>query len=151
MFDPQMELLFTVLSGVVEEPPAGGARPTWADARAALAASGEVEPDLVAAIAAEDAGAVRALLEQWRAGRRHLPEHDREVLKRALKAFRTRLKVTIVDAESSIGGGPMSSGRSSNIVGVVPPERYPRAVWDELVRQKRLVAGRHGMYELPPE
>jgi hypothetical protein len=32
----------------------------------------------------------------------------------------------------------------------VPPARYPRAVWDELVRQKRLF-GERGVYELPPE
>jgi hypothetical protein len=36
-------------------------------------------------------------------------------------------------------------------VAVTPPDRYPRAVWDELVRQGRLKDARHGMYELPPE
>jgi hypothetical protein len=152
MFDEQMELLSTVLAQVVAEPGSAEAK-SWADARAALAASAVTEPDLVAAVAGEDAGLVRAILEQWSSGRRHLPEHDREVLKRALKAFRKRLKVTQLDAESSIGGGhrATSTGRSSGIVGVVPPERYPRAVWDELVRQKRLLGGRHGTYELPPE
>jgi len=38
----------------------------------------------------------------------------------------------------------------SDIVGIVPPERYPRAVWDHLVRQKRLLADGQGTYELPP-
>jgi hypothetical protein len=152
MFDPQMELLSTVLAAVVNVP-APGALPakTWADAREALVASGEKAPDLESAVAAQDAPALAAILEQWASGKRHLPEHDRDVLKRAMKAYRKRLKVTVLDAESSIGGGPMSSGRQSHIVGITPPERYPRAVWDELVRQKRLLISGRGTYELPPE
>jgi hypothetical protein len=152
MFDPQMELLVTVLAVVIADAEAGTVgKKTWGDAREALTASGEKAEDIAAAVANEDTDAVRALFEQWHSGKRHLPEHDREVLKRALKAYRKRLKITVLDAESSIGGGPMSSGRASNIVGVTPPERYPRPVWDELVRQGRLIASRHGTYELPPE
>ena len=46
----------------------------------------------------------------------------------------------------------MSSGRESGIVGVAAPDQYPQEVWDELVRQKRLVAAPDdGIYELPPE
>jgi hypothetical protein len=44
----------------------------------------------------------------------------------------------------------MSAGRQSTILGIRPPDRYPRAVWDELVRQGRLVGGKHGLYELGP-
>ena len=29
--------------------------------------------------------------------------------------------------------------------------RYPREVWEELARQKRLLSVGHGIYELPPE
>ncbi|MBL8858374.1 MAG: hypothetical protein JNL28_07725 [Planctomycetes bacterium] len=68
-----------------------------------------------------------------------------------MKAFRKSLKVTRLDAESSINANPMSSGRQSNIVGIVPPARYPREVWDELLRQGRLLGGRQGIFELPPE
>lgn len=152
VFNPEMELLLTVLSSAVAEPAPGGPPPaTWSDAKAALAACGKVEEDVERAVAAEDASALRAIREQWLSGKRHLLEHDREVLKRALKAFRKRLKVTLLDAETSLSGGPMSSGRQSSIVAVTPPDRYPRAVWDELVRQGRLKDARHGMYELPPE
>jgi hypothetical protein len=151
MFDPQMELLFTVLGAVVAEAPPESARKTWADARAACTACGVNEPDLALALEREDEAALRGILEEWRSGRRHLPEHDRDVLKRALKAYRKRLKVTLLDAESSMGGGPFSSGRKSSIVGITPPERYPRAVWQELVRQRRLLDSGQGTYELPPE
>ena len=148
MFDPQMELLFTVLRGVLGEP---GAEPaTWADAKAALVVCGELEDDVTLVIELEDMDELRTLVEGWTAGTSHLPVHDRDVLKRALKAYRKSLKVTLLDAESSVSGGPMSAGRESDIVGISPPERYPREVWDELVRQKRLIDCGRGTYELPP-
>jgi hypothetical protein len=69
-------------------------------------------------------------------------------LKLALKAFRKRLKLTRLDAESRIGVGPMSSGGKSKIVGIVPPNQYPRAVWDELVKQGKLKNAGQGLYSL---
>ncbi len=71
-----------------------------------------------------------------------------ENLKRALKAFRKRLKITRLDAESSVGGGPMSSGRSSGIVAVRPPDQFPQEVWDKLVEEGKLRSVGHGLYEL---
>jgi hypothetical protein len=151
VFDPGVELLSTVLLLVVADPrPDGIPNKTWDDARAALAASGETAEDIRAAVAAEDGIAVRAILEEWASGRRPLVEHDREVLRRAMKAFRKRLKVTLLDAESSIAGGPMSSGRRSTIIGIAPPERWARDIWDELVRQGQLRRAGRGTYELPP-
>ena len=71
-----------------------------------------------------------------------------EVLKRALKAFRKRLKLTQLDHESSLGGGPLSGGRPSRIVAITPPDQYPRQVWDTLVEQGRLKKSAQGQYEL---
>lgn len=71
-----------------------------------------------------------------------------EDLKRALKAFRKRLKLTRLDAESKLGVGPMSGGSSSRIVGITPPDQYPRAVWEELVKQGKLTHAGQGMYSL---
>ncbi len=147
-----MELLLTVLSRVVGAPGSEGLPPaTWAEAGTALAACEEVDEDVADAVTLEDDEGLRAILDQWLSGKRHLLVHDRGVLKRAMKAYRKRLKITVLDAESSLGGGPMSSGRHSDIVGITPPDRYPRPVWDELVRQGRLQGGKHGLYELPPE
>lgn len=151
MFNPQMELLTSVLRALVERLDAGSADDGgWAEARAALEATKAQEPEVARALEARDAVALRALVAEWASGKRLLPVPDREVLARAMKAYRKSLKVTRLDAESSIGGGPMSSGRQSNILGIRPPDRYPRTVWDELVRQGRLIGGRHGLYELPP-
>jgi hypothetical protein len=70
-----------------------------------------------------------------------------ETLKMALKAFRKRLKLTRLDDESRLGGGPLS-GRRSSIVAISPPAEYPRAVWDELVRQGKIKYMGNGTYGL---
>ena len=72
-------------------------------------------------------------------------------LKAALKAFKKRLKLTRLDAESSIAGGPLSSGRGSGIVAIVPPSQFSPAVWEELVKQGKLKKMGGGTYELVSE
>ncbi len=69
-------------------------------------------------------------------------------LRNALKAFKKRLKLSKLDDESSLGHGPMSSGRSSGIVAITPPSQYPRAVWDQLVANGKLKYAGQGMYQL---
>ena len=71
-----------------------------------------------------------------------------EVLKRALKAFKKRLKLMRLDHESSLGVGPLSGGRPSGIVAITPPDQYPRKVWETLVEQGRLKKSGKGQYEL---
>jgi len=152
MFNPQMELISMVLrASAAELAAAPASEDAWTRARLALETTRAQEPELARLIDARDAEALRAVIAGWDSGKRLLPTQDREVLQRALKAFRKSLKVTRLAAESSISGGPMSSGRHSEILGIRPPERYPRSVWDQLAREGRLIAGRHGLYELPPE
>jgi len=69
-------------------------------------------------------------------------------LKRALKAFKKRLKLTRLDHESRLGVGPLSGGRPSGIVAITPPDQYPRKVWETLVEQGRLRKTGQGQYEL---
>ena len=71
-----------------------------------------------------------------------------EDLKRALKAFKKRLKLARLDDESSLGVGPMSGGKSSGIVAIQPPNQFPKAVWDALVAQEKLKYMGQGLYEL---
>ena len=71
-----------------------------------------------------------------------------EELRKAMKAFKKRLKLARLDDESSLGHGPMSSGRSSDIVAVMPPNQFPKAVWDELVAKGRLKYAGQGLYQL---
>ena len=77
------------------------------------------------------------------------PAPTPQELKAAMKAFRKRLKLTCLDDQSRIGVGPMSSGRQSGIVGITPPDQFPQAVWEELVRQGKLKRAGSGLYELP--
>lgn len=72
-------------------------------------------------------------------------------LKQAMKAFKKRLKLTRLDAESTLGGGPLSGGRPSGIVAIEPPRQYPRAVWEKLVELGKLRRAGGGLYELVEE
>ena len=73
-----------------------------------------------------------------------------EELKQAFKAFKKRLKVTRLDNESRLSGGILS-GRAGDIVAISPPNQYPLAVWDELVRQGKLKKMGGGTYGLAQE
>ena len=52
-------------------------------------------------------------------------EFTPEYLKKALKAFKKRLKLTRLDEESSLGGGPFSKGGGSGIFAIQAPREYP--------------------------
>lgn len=75
----------------------------------------------------------------------------KDELKAAFKAFKKRMKLTRLDAESNISGSPLTSGRKSDIVAITPPNQFPDGIWDELVRQGRLKDMRHGTYGLVEE
>ena len=151
--DTKHDLLSRLLTDIVAQLQAGTAvDDAWAEADAATSEAGiEDDIELFVAVDERDLETLRTIVRQWASGDRVLAKHDRDVLKRAMKAFRKRLKIVRLDSESSVGGGPTSSGRQSDIVGVWPPDQFPQEVWDELARQKRLKAGSNGIYELPPE
>ena len=68
-------------------------------------------------------------------------------LRKALKAFKKRLKLARLDEESRLGRGAMSGGKDSGIVAIMPPNQFHKAVWEELVRQGRLKYVGNGLYE----
>ena len=72
----------------------------------------------------------------------------KEELKQALKAFKKRLKLTRLDAESKIGRNPVTSGKESGIVAITPPGDFRQVIWDELVKQGKLKHAGRGTYEL---
>jgi hypothetical protein len=74
---------------------------------------------------------------------------SRDVLKSAYNAFKKRWKLTRLDYESRIGRGPLSAGSKSAIVGIAAPKEFPRAVWEELVKQGRLKHAGSGLYAMP--
>lgn len=76
---------------------------------------------------------------------------SKEDLKAAFKAFKRRLKVTRLEDESKVSRRPTTGGQGSSIVAIMPPNQFPQAVWDELVRQGKLKKAGQGTYELGEE
>jgi hypothetical protein len=74
--------------------------------------------------------------------------HTPEELKQAYKAFKKRLKLTRLDAESKVGHGPMSGGAGWGIQAISPPNQYPRSVWEALVSEGKLKYVGEGLYAL---
>jgi hypothetical protein len=73
---------------------------------------------------------------------------SKEQIKAAFKAFKKKLKVTRLDAESGLNYGPTTGGKKFDIVAITPPQQYGKAVWDELVKQGKLKHAGQGTYEL---
>jgi hypothetical protein len=71
-----------------------------------------------------------------------------EDLKKALRAFKKRLKVTRLDDESRLGHGPMSGGSQDKIVSIQPPSGFGREIWEELADKGYLKRDGRGFYEL---
>jgi hypothetical protein len=75
-----------------------------------------------------------------------MPATDEE-LKKALKAFKKRLKVTRLDDESRLGHSPLSGNRA-RIVSIQPPSGFGREIWEELADKGFLKRDSGGFYEL---
>jgi len=151
MIDPNMELVSTVVIATIERIAADANNSAaWEELQSAFTVTQCDDEELGLAIEVQDVEELSRLVSEWHSAKRHYPVCDRDVLKRAMKAFRKSLKVTRLAAESSLGGGPLSGGSDSTVVGIQPPPRYPMAVWEELARQKRLVTDGRGTFELPP-
>ena len=71
-----------------------------------------------------------------------------EELRKALKAFKKRLKLTKLDDESKLGVGPIKSGASERIVSIQPPAGFGREIWEELAEKGYLKRDTGGFYEL---
>ena len=68
-------------------------------------------------------------------------------LKRALKAFKKRLKLTQLDEDSRLGHSPLTGARS-RIVSIQPPAGFGREVWEELADKGFLKRDGIGFFEL---
>ena len=76
-----------------------------------------------------------------------MPASD-EDLKKALKAFKKRLKLTRLDDESRLGHGPMSGSGKEKIMSMQPPAGFGREIWEELADKGFLKRDGVGFYEL---
>jgi hypothetical protein len=68
-----------------------------------------------------------------------------EELKRALKAFKKRLKLMRLDDESGLSRG---GGKKTGITGITPPSGHPAGIWEELVALGKLKREMSSTYSL---
>ena len=72
-----------------------------------------------------------------------------EELKKALKAFRKRLKLTQLEEDSRLGHSPLT-GAKSKILAIQPPVGFGREIWEELCAKGFLKNDGGGFYQLLP-
>jgi hypothetical protein len=72
-----------------------------------------------------------------------------EDLKKALKAFRKRLKMQQLEEDSRLGHSPLT-GSKTKIVSIQPPLGFGKEVWEDLADQGFLKRDGRGFFELVP-
>ena len=73
-----------------------------------------------------------------------------EELRKALKAFKKRLKSTQLDDDSRLGHSPLSGSGRQKIVSMQPPAGFGKEIWEELADKGYLKRDGIGFYELVP-
>ncbi|HLL90122.1 MAG TPA: hypothetical protein VK324_12545 [Tepidisphaeraceae bacterium] len=71
-----------------------------------------------------------------------------EDMKKALRAFRKRLKLTQLDDDSRLGHSPLSGSGRSKVVAIQPPAGFGKEVWEELAAAGFLKRDGNGFYQL---
>jgi hypothetical protein len=72
-----------------------------------------------------------------------------EEMKKALKVFKKRLKLTQLDDDSKLGHSPLTGSRTQ-IVSIQPPAGFGKEVWEQLADQGYLKRDGIGFYCLVP-
>jgi hypothetical protein len=70
-------------------------------------------------------------------------------LRRALKAFKKRIKLTQLDDDSRLGRSPLTGSRST-VVAIQPPSGFSREIWEELADKGFLKREGIGFFALVP-
>lgn len=105
----------------------------WLRGEEVVELSNDAREDAAIATAAAADGAVSVPIEEQRA---------------AMRAFRKRLRLARLDAESRLGVGPLSGGKRHEIDAIVPPREFGIVVWEALVAAGRLRRAGGGFYAL---
>ena len=135
---------------------AASAGPKWGAMHKALLKA-KVDPQVIMRLVAARDVAGLQLLVRWLRGEEIAVEAkseptvvavDIEVQRSAMRAFRKRLRLARLDAESRLGVGPMSSGKRNEIDAIIPPREYGVEVWEALVAAGRLRREGGGFYAL---
>lgn len=159
------------LEPLVGEIEAGSGDATWGSVHKILLKSPIDPQDAARVITLRDVDGLRGLITQLRTGNDADEATDAatsdahaacdsaspassipdDTLKKALRAFRKRVKLTRLDHESRLGHGPMSSGKKASFDGILPPREFPTEVWEALSDQGHLKRLGRGFYQLLDE
>jgi hypothetical protein len=72
-----------------------------------------------------------------------------EELKKALKAFKKRMKIMQLDEDSRLGHSPLT-GAKNKVQSIQPPAGFGAAIWEELADQGFLKRDGQGFFEIVP-
>ena len=75
-----------------------------------------------------------------------MPATDAE-MKKALTAFKKRLKLTRLDDDSKLGRSPLTGNPKDKVVSIQPPAGFGKEVWEQLADAGRLKRDGIGFYE----
>jgi hypothetical protein len=73
--------------------------------------------------------------------------YTEEEMRKAIKAFRKRMKLTQLEEDSRLGHSPLT-GSKTKILSIQPPSGFGREIWVELADQGYLKADGGGFYSL---
>jgi hypothetical protein len=145
----------------LEAAPGSAAGPLWGAMHKLLLKAKVPPADIMPLVAGRDLDGLRRLLARLRGDPVEAPAApaaatpreavDDDTMRLALKAFRHRLKVMRLDAESKLGVGPMSGGKKHGIDAISAPREHPLAVWEALADAGKLRRAGPGFYGLAEE
>ncbi|HEY7090151.1 MAG TPA: hypothetical protein VH518_18790 [Tepidisphaeraceae bacterium] len=72
-----------------------------------------------------------------------------EELRKALKAFKKRMKLTQLEEDSRLGHSPLT-GKKTTIVSIQPPAGFGKEIWEELADKGFLNRDGVGFYSVVP-
>ena len=78
-----------------------------------------------------------------------VPELDHETQIEAMRCFRKRVKFMVLDRESKLGVGPLTSGKDASVDSMMAPHDYPMEVWLALAKDGQLVDDGGGFFHVP--
>ena len=78
-----------------------------------------------------------------------VPELDHETQIEAMRCFRKRIKFMILDRESKLGVGPLTSGKDRSVDSMMAPHDHPMVVWLALAKDGQLIDDGGGFFHVP--
>ena len=150
----ELEQVADRLEGVGDDP---GARPMWGQVHVLLLKA-KVDPHEIGGIvASKSVEGLREAIAELK-GEKPVEEEETppapaidvepEEKRKAMRAFRKRLKLVRLDHESRLGRSPLTGGKKAEVDAILPPHEFPREVWEALAADGKLRKAGGGFYEL---